>query len=273
MSMKKDFSEDENRIAALIKRKRNAEKSLRSWQFKWLRVLIMIGISIALIAAINFNKFQLAISSEVVILLCVKYSLLGGIIGFVVYSIYFGFVRLIKWNDLNEVKEILLRNDIIDEDDAEEKSKDDLKKGIDFFTNLVSINFKYIEKYYSQTQRQADKSFIFAVSAGIAGFLILCTGILMMYYTTKTASAYVTVASGVLGEFISSIFFFLYNRTILRMSQYHQKLVITQNISLALKTAEQLNDEVERTIILKIIIDRLTTDVNKHLTGFSDNEK
>ncbi len=52
------------------------------------------------------------------------------------------------------------------------------------------------------------------------------------------------------------------------MSQYHQKLVITQNISLALKTAGELNDSKER--VLESLIDKLTTDVNKYLTNFAD---
>jgi hypothetical protein len=52
------------------------------------------------------------------------------------------------------------------------------------------------------------------------------------------------------------------------MSQYHQKLVITQNISLALKTAEQIKSD--RDLVLKDIIDKLMTDVNKHLTDFKE---
>ncbi len=144
-----------------------------------------------------------------------------------------------------------------------------LNENIDFFSNLVTINFKYIDKYYAQTQRQANKSFAFAVAAGVAGFLVICVGIFMLYTDpTKSNSSYFTTSSGILVEFISSVFFFLYNRTIVKMSQYHQKPVITQNISLALKTAEQIKSDMD--LVMKDIIDKLMTDVNKHLTDFKE---
>lgn len=85
----------------------------------------------------------------------------------------------------------------------------------------------------------------------------------MMYYD-KTEPAYVTTAAGILSEFIASVFFYLYNKTILKMSQYHQKLVITQNISLALKITDEMENEMKNKS-LELLIDRLTVDVNKYL--------
>ena len=86
-----------------------------------------------------------------------------------------------------------------------------------------------------------------------------------MMYMGKTTPAYVSAASGVLGEFIAAVFFYLYNRTILKMGQYHQKLVITQNVSLALKIAEGL-PEAERVKAQLELIHQLTHDVNRYLT-------
>jgi hypothetical protein len=48
----------------------------------------------------------------------------------------------------------------------------------------------------------------------------------LLYIKDLSAAGYVTVASGALSEFIAAVFFYLYNRTILSMSQYYQKLVI-----------------------------------------------
>ena len=56
------------------------------------------------------------------------------------------------------------------------------------------------------------------------------------------------------------------NRTVLKMSQYHQKLVITQNISLALKITEDMEDKDAKYESQLKIIDRITDDINKHLT-------
>jgi hypothetical protein len=48
------------------------------------------------------------------------------------------------------------------------------------------------------------------------------------------------------------------------MSQYHQKLVATQNINLALKISEGMSGEA-RVRAQEQIIDRLTVDINKYL--------
>ncbi len=138
----------------------------------------------------------------------------------------------------------------------------------DFFTNLVKINFKYIDKYYLQTQVQADKSFSVSVTASIVAFLIIIAGIVLMYFD-KTNSAYVATGTGVLSEFIAAVFFFLYNKTIVKMGEYHHKLVLTQNVSLALKISEEM-PEADKVKSQSYLIQELIKDINLHLAS---NEK
>ena len=140
----------------------------------------------------------------------------------------------------------------------------------DFFTKLVNINFRYIEKYYLQTQVQAEKSFRLASVAALIALVIIGVGISMMY-VGKTTPAYVTTAAGVISEFIAAVFFYLYNRTILKMGQYHQKLVLTQNVSLAMKIAEGLPDT-EKAKAQSQLVEALSKDVNQLLSR-SDSEK
>ncbi|GAA4851138.1 TRADD-N-associated membrane domain-containing protein [Algivirga pacifica] len=139
-----------------------------------------------------------------------------------------------------------------------------LKLNEDFFTNLVGINFKHLDEYYYQTQHQARKSFNVSIFASVTSFIIIVIGIFMMYQD-KSTSAYITTGTGVLSEFIAAIFFYLYNRTILKMSEYHQKLVVTQNINLSLKMTEEMEGE-DKAKAQALIIDRLTQDINKHLS-------
>lgn len=136
---------------------------------------------------------------------------------------------------------------------------------VDFFNNLVKINFKYLDKYYLQTQVQANKSFWMSVFAAVVGFIIIIIGIILMFFD-KTNPAYITTATGVISESIAAIFFYLYNKTIIKMSDYHQKLVVTQNISLALKISQELpeNDRVKSQVSL---INSLTQNVNKYLVN------
>ena len=130
----------------------------------------------------------------------------------------------------------------------------------DFFTKLVNINFKYLDKYYLQTQVQADRSFYFAIIAAMISLAMVIFGIGLMY-RGEAKPAYVSAGAGILGEFIAAVFFYLYNRTVLRMSEYHHKLVLTQNISLALKTADSLDAEEKKKALAAIIVE-LTKDVN-----------
>jgi hypothetical protein len=149
---------------------------------------------------------------------------------------------------------------------------EELQKEIteDFFTKLVQINFKYIDKYYEQTQEQANKSFRLSVAAAVVGLLILAAGIIMLYIRpAEDTAAYITTVAGALGEFIAAVFFYLYNRTILKMSLYHQKLVITQNISLALKIVDGMTGDAKARALEKLV-DRLTLDVNEHLSAAKD---
>lgn len=133
----------------------------------------------------------------------------------------------------------------------------------DFFNKLVKINFKYLDQYYLQTQEQADKSFRLTLFACFIGLAIIVTGIVMMFLG-KTEPAYVTTAAGILSEFIAAVFFYLYNKTVQKMSQYHHKLVITQNISLALKISQELPDS-EKPNAQNKLIDKLTENVNSLL--------
>ncbi|HEX8139821.1 MAG TPA: hypothetical protein VF544_19840 [Pyrinomonadaceae bacterium] len=138
----------------------------------------------------------------------------------------------------------------------------------DFFTNLVRINFKYIDKYYLQTQVQANRSFMLASVAASVSLLIIVIGILMMYMgsSDKMTPAYITTISGLLGEFIATVFFYLYNRTVSEMSHYHQKLVLTQNVSLALKIAQELTDTDSKSKAQVGLIECLSRDINMYLT-------
>lgn len=136
-----------------------------------------------------------------------------------------------------------------------------------FFTNLVKINFKYIDKYYLQTQLQADKSFLLCAIAACVSLAVILGGIVMLFVNENArAAGYVATAAGTLGEFIATVFFYLYNQTITKMGEYHQKLVLTQNVSLALKISEELPTTQQVTARGKLI-EYLSKDINLFLTA------
>lgn len=141
----------------------------------------------------------------------------------------------------------------------------------DFFTNLVKINFKYIDQYYLQTQIQASRSFTLSATVSVAAFLVIIAGIFVLLRGGAVTASTIATISGILAEFVAAVFFYLYNRTVIKMAEYHQKLVLTQNVSLALKIAEDLPEK-DKVLAKKELIQELSQDVNQLLTrNFSED--
>lgn len=150
---------------------------------------------------------------------------------------------------------------------------EDAKKNVDedIYQNLIKISYKYLDEYYLQTRQQAQRGFLVTMCVSVMGAIIIAIGIVAMFFG-KTTPAYITTASGVITEFVAAVFFYLYNRTISSMGDYHNKLVLSQNISIALKIAESLSDEAgER--IKEHIVDELIKDVNIHIHSENLKEK
>jgi hypothetical protein len=107
----------------------------------------------------------------------------------------------------------------------------------DYFDALVSINVDNLASYYSLVKTQTDKSFMVSLSMGVAGFILLIAGLALGFSNSQRAAVitYISTGAGVLTEFIASVFFYLYNRTIRQMKGYHDSLLDVQNVLLAFK--------------------------------------
>lgn len=241
-------------IDVLKKRRQHLQELAGAYKFRigWFS-LSLIGASFAAYSIGSFIKEGSSIEDKM------AYAAFGFFIGAALYGYT---LTAFKFSVRSKLRYI--------EYELVQLGAEELQENIEenFFTKLVKINFKYIDQYYLQTQEQAAKSFRLASFASVVGLLIVCLGIFMMFLG-KQNPAYVTTAAGIISEFIAAIFFYLYNRTVLKMSQYHQKLVITQNISLALKMSEDMDSE-NKFKVQEMIIDRLTFDINKYL---SDKEQ
>lgn len=74
----------------------------------------------------------------------------------------------------------------------------------------------YLESYYDQTQEQAKKGFYMTEFVFFLGMIILFVGIIAMFLNF-TKPAHVAIVLGSITEFISAIFFYLYNKTVTNM--------------------------------------------------------
>lgn len=148
-----------------------------------------------------------------------------------------------------------------------ENTQNEVEK--DIFENSIKMSYKYLNQYYLQIREQAQRGFLVTVSIAVFGAGLIGIGIIAMFLGKVTPS-YITCASGAITEFVSIIFFYLYKKTVSSMSKYHNKLVLSQNISIALRIADDLPEE-NSNQAKNIIIKELLKDVNIHLTK-SDEE-
>ncbi|MBA2725291.1 MAG: hypothetical protein H0U53_04810 [Actinobacteria bacterium] len=116
----------------------------------------------------------------------------------------------------------------------------DRQPGAEYFTNLVRINVSNLSDYYAQVRVHTNNSFWAAMVAGALGFVLVCTGVAFGFSSSRQETvAIVATASGVFVEFISGVFFYLYNRTVRQLKGYHGSLLDVQNILLAFRIVEE----------------------------------
>lgn len=115
-----------------------------------------------------------------------------------------------------------------------------------YFTQLLKLNVDHITVYYLLGIRQATRSFLLTIGAALAGFSVLLGGILMSFFRGEEAIATldaVTIASGLLIEFISGVMFYLYNKTAARLDAFYPELLRVQDIFLGLKLTQSITND------------------------------
>lgn len=197
-----------------------------------------------------YRYFDFSRPYEKIYIIVIASVVIGSMFAFMFYSYY----RLIL-----DIRESSMRRKIYEYEALH--IKEDVKE--DVFENSIKMSYKYLDQYYLQTREQAQRGFFVTVSVAVFGALLIGGGIIAMF-AGCTSPAYITCASGVITEFIAAVFFYLYNKTISSMSNYHNKLVLSQNISIALKVADSLPTE-DKVKAKNKIVEELLKDINTHL--------
>ena len=118
-----------------------------------------------------------------------------------------------------------------------------------YFDRLVGINVDNLAAYYALVKLHTDKSFVVATAAGVVGFALVITGLVLGYFRGDDAPdiAYMSAGAGVVTEFIAGVFFYLYNRTVRQLKEYHDSLLAVQNILLSFKLVGDIQSSEEKT--------------------------
>lgn len=182
---------------------------------------------------------------------------LSAAVGLVLGLLFYLFTVLILMTKESAIRHELIENETVAVQNALPDS--------DAYHNLVKMSFKNLDQYYQQTRDHAQRGFIATMLVSFFGAVLIMAGIVAMFLGF-TEPATVTSASGIITEFISAVFFYLYNKTVAGMSNYHNKLVMAQNISIALAAADSLPDD-RQAEAKAVIIGELTKNINELLLG------
>jgi hypothetical protein len=119
----------------------------------------------------------------------------------------------------------------------------EFSKSINYFDTLVKINVENLDAYYKLVKKHTSQSFNVSLMVSIMGFLLICCGLIIGYNLNDNIISYIMSGSGVLIEFISGVLFFLYNKTIRQLKNYHDSLINVQNILLSFKLIDDMKDD------------------------------
>ncbi|GGE94649.1 TRADD-N-associated membrane domain-containing protein [Shewanella carassii] len=137
-------------------------------------------------------------------------------------------------------------------------------ESVTYFDRLVDININNLSDYYSMVKEHTDKSFFASIFAGGIGFLLIVTGLLIGFTDLNNSQsiAYISSGSGVIIEFISGVFFWLYSKTTQQLKGYHDSLVNIQNVLLSFKVIEDTKDDATKLEMAKTMITSLNSTKN-----------
>ena len=97
-------------------------------------------------------------------------------------------------------------------------------EGADVYKYVLLINVAALEGYVAQARLQAQQSFDLSKKIAVIGFGTIIVSICLSVFLTMRGignlnAAYLAAIAGVLTEFISGVFFFLYSKTLGQISR------------------------------------------------------
>jgi uncharacterized protein YjbJ (UPF0337 family) len=127
-----------------------------------------------------------------------------------------------------------------------------------YFEQLVTINVTNLREYYLLVKNQTGNSFLASILAAVLGFILVAGSVVAALVSNQSdLISVIGVGSGILIEFISAIFFYLYSKTVRQLKEYHDSLLSVQNVLLALRLLETVREPGEQALAIRGIIDAL----------------
>lgn len=157
----------------------------------------------------------------------------------------------------------------------EQVKVENTSQGDSYFSTLVRINIDNLSDYYTLVRVHTDNSFKVTISVGIVGFVLIVLGLVLGFFDDESikTTSFIATGSGIIVEFISSVFFYLYNRTIKQLKGYHDSLLSVQNILLSFKLVGDMSDQDRKAEMMVKMIDSLITKKGGIITEITKGNK
>lgn len=127
----------------------------------------------------------------------------------------------------------------------------------DYFDSLVKINVENLGAYYLLVKTHTSQSFRVSLGVCIAGFVLIAVGLAIGFQKEGDYIGYISTGVGILIEFISGALFYLYNKTVRQLKEYHDSLIEVQNILLSFKLIEGTTDATAKAAMITKMIEYL----------------
>ena len=163
------------------------------------------------------------------------------------------FVALITPYVASSLTKYLYKNlDKTDRDKIDYAQKiEQASSGDKIFKYLLLINLASLESYVTQTRLQAEQSFRLSRVVATIGFSLLAAGVVIgifsqLFMQRGLEVAYLASVAGLITEFISGVFFYLYNKTLQQINLFHAALQSSQKIAMSFMMTSLIKDEAQR---------------------------
>ncbi len=122
---------------------------------------------------------------------------------------------------------------------------------------LLYKNVRESTEYYIISKRQANKSFTLAIISCLLGVIIYICGFLIVAILDKDITLFTTI-SGTVVELIAGLSFWVYNKCVKQLSEYHKRLSSTEkyltSIQMADKMTESGREEMYKWLIQNVML-------------------
>ncbi len=114
----------------------------------------------------------------------------------------------------------------------------------------------YIDAYYSTNRAHVAWSFWASLTALMVGLVVLVVGVCLSFSGNDQAISITTTAAGVITQFISAGFFYLYNKNLKQLNIFYRELLQIQDLFFALSLVGHI-PESERLGIVQALIGKI----------------